>query len=161
MLFRSCAIYVSFNDFSDVKRWEQASPLDALLRRIAFVLADPAWNESTDKFAEFRATKVEVCQITTWLERLKAQNVPCVLLMDEMNNFPEIMASGSEVARDFAEFLKDNFLRKKGRYFVFSSHVVGTTERLQSYLDYSSESDRKVLTRELPLVPDQIGRAHV
>jgi len=134
-------IFVSFNAFSNIQRWEQENPLGALCRRIAFA----ARRERNATFQEdFANADVKPAQIIKWLGRN-----PRILLIDELNLCTSL-SDKSNSSTDFANFLKRHFLEKENQYFVFSSHVVSTVEKLSTYLD--SVSDRSIIIRELPLI---------
>jgi hypothetical protein len=72
--------------------------------------------------------------IETWLGDNK-----CLLLIDELNQIPHLVDKGNETAKEFAFFLKKNFLSSKGRYFVFSSHIPSTGDQLSRYLDAQAQ----------------------
>jgi hypothetical protein len=77
-------------------------------------------------------------------------NGPCILLIDELNRFVKAET------RALAEFLKTNFLVQKGRFFVFSSHVLTTKQILREFMD--GDSDREVEILKLPTIPS-LGEA--
>jgi hypothetical protein len=83
--------------------------------------------------------------ILTWLGDKK-----CLLLIDELNQIPHLEEGNEEVAQMFAQFLKENFLRSFGRYFIFSSHISVTGERLSQFMD--SKSSRNIIVKQLPLI---------
>jgi len=111
-------IFVSFNGFSDIQRWEQENPLGALCRRIAFA----ARRERNATFKkDFANAHVKPEQIIKWLGKN-----PRVLLIDELN-LCTALSEKSNSSTDLACFLKTHFLQQEeNQYFVFSSHVVST-----------------------------------
>jgi hypothetical protein len=138
-------LYVTFNGFSsiddDVGDWEQQNPIEALCRRIAFA----AWKErdfkkSRDQYNKhFRFASVDRAWVESWLDVQR----PCVLLIDELNLVKNLGR--------LSKMLKEVFLVKAGRYFVFSTHVSNTSEELSEYMD--SVSARSAEHRALPLIP--------
>ena len=138
-------IYVSMNDRSSIKPWEQEDPTAALCRRIAFAAQK---NLNIRKFKSMKNVAVTVRQIEAWLG-----DTPCVLLVDELNLIKDLdVSSGSSAkATELAQFIKENFLISKGRYFVFSSHVVYTLPLLSNFME--STSNRNVLAPEMPIIP--------
>ena len=81
----------------------------------------------------------------------KKDNVPCILLVDELNNL--------NVDRNCARFLKDVFLKDEGSFLVFTSHRVSLVSDLDEYMQGSEESSHcGIMLRELPLVPS-LGEA--
>ena len=79
----------------------------------------------------------------TWLE-----GSLCVLFIDEINKLELNNGSG----RVFSTFLQDNFLSYKGRYFVFTSHVLTTGGSLTQYMDQHIARNVKDIT--LPVIDD-------
>ena len=78
----------------------------------------------------------------------------CVLLIDELNNL-ENLASRTSESEAFADFLRDNFLKVAGRYFVFTTHEAFITGQLSKLMD--SKSNRKFAHRALPLIPSLLA----
>jgi hypothetical protein len=78
---------------------------------------------------------------------------PCVLLIDEMNNLKCLENAESPEASAFCEFIKFHFVGKENRFFVFSSHVMGTLPFFSEFMDASRGSARTVELQKLPLVP--------
>jgi hypothetical protein len=138
----ACIVYVSLNDYSSLANWEQLDPIGALCRRIAFA----ASGNPTEVFKEFRNTKLTADQISQWLN-----GCSCVLLVDELNLLTSLEYQESKSGREFATFVKENFLSNINRYFIFSSHVVSTLPALSTYME--SVSNRAILAPELPLIP--------
>ena len=138
-------MYVSFNNYSCVKDWENDDPIGALCRRIAFaVCVDPTGKSEEDlevlykdKFAHL---EISMKVILEWLG-----NTPSILLIDELNVLKT--AAGHE---GFAQFIKENFLKSSNRMLVFSSHVVGVGEKMTACMDPGT--DRGVTICELPLI---------
>lgn len=142
------SLVVSFNDSSPAKLEEQDDPLAALTRRIAF--AAYKGPKTTAKFNEiFRHMVVSEESVLQWLGDAR-----CVLLIDELNNL-ENLASRTTDSEAFADFLKDNFLKVAGRYFVFTTHEVFITGQLSMLMD--SKSNRNFVHRALPLIPSLIA----
>lgn len=142
------SLVVSFNDSSATKTAEQDDPLAALTRRIAF--AAYKGQRTTDNFNEkFRHLVVSEKSVIQWLGRAR-----CVLLIDELNNL-ENLASRTTASEAFADFLKENFLKVAGRYFVFTTHEVFVTGQLSLLMD--SKSNRKFAYRALPFIPSLIA----
>jgi hypothetical protein len=126
-------IFVSLDDFSTLRPWENDDQIGALCRRIAFYsLKDRV------HYREFEHENVQMDTILPWLGTSK-----CVLLIDELNQF----SLDSAVAR----FLKENFLVDAGRYFVFSADAVTTTTQLSQLMD--TNSNRDVIIHPMPLIP--------
>jgi hypothetical protein len=97
------AIFVSFNDYSPLRNWEQLDPVGALCRRIAFAaLTSRDHADSKQQYNDFCTTGVTEAQILHWLGK-----VPCVLLIDEINNLEQLLVKQSPAAQAFATFLKD------------------------------------------------------
>ena len=81
--------------------------------------------KTTENFNQiFRQRVVSEESVVQWLGHAR-----CVLLIDELNNL-ESLASRSMESEAFANFLKDNFLKVAGRYFVFTTHEVFITGQL-------------------------------
>lgn len=75
-----------------------------------------------------------------------------LLLIDELNNLSALTESRSDEALLFGGFVRQNFLRKKGRCLVFSSHVISTVSAFGEFASTSVGSSRPVTLQELPLV---------
>ena len=80
--------------------------------------------------------------ISRWLA-----DTPCALLIDELN----VLELDKDTGPLLTKFLKEEFLLKPGRYFVFSSHVVPSGRGLADFMD--SISERGLIIRQLPLIP--------
>jgi hypothetical protein len=137
-------IFVTLNDFSDIKPWEQEDPVRALFQRIAFAaLRNRSYEDSVAQYHSLEKKSISKESIEKWLA-----DKPCVLLVDELNlvgNF------GLPKSEPLADVLKSMFLKQKGRYFVFTTHVVSIDAKLQDFME--SVSSRDVLKRALPLIP--------
>ena len=146
------SLVVSFNDSSDAKAVEQDNPLAALTRRIAF--AAYTGKKTAKNFNDiFRPMVVSDESIRKWLGQTR-----CVLLMDELNkleNLANPTAESQRSAERFAEFLKDNFLKSAGRYFVFTTHEVFIKRKLSNLMD--SKSNQNFVHRALPLIPSLVA----
>ncbi len=144
-------VMISLNDYSSLKEWEEADGVGAVCRRIAFAASlDRDFGRSLEQYEHFSKQKWNVTaqQVEEWLS-----DHPCVLLIDELNNLPQ--------SRDLADFLKRNFVCRRNRYLIFSSHVLATTTELSAFMDGSGGSKRGVLLRELPLIPSlRVARAN-
>jgi hypothetical protein len=99
------------------------------------------------KFAKFReGVNVSEEDVVSWLKQ-----TPAILLIDELNGLDALNDQPKEtLSRPISQFLKKYFLRSAGRYFIFSSHVVGTTDKLVKFMDDNANRDVTVL--QLPLV---------
>jgi hypothetical protein len=140
-------IFVSFNDVSSLVAEERADPVEALCRRICFWFLKDRTNSNDfgAQFDEILQCKVDCKAVLQYLG-----NGPCILLIDELNQFVKAET------RALAEFLKTNFLVRKGRFFVFSSHVLTTKQILREFMD--GDSDREVEILKLPTIPS-LGEA--
>jgi hypothetical protein len=135
-------IYVTFNDVSPLDENEQTDPVEALCRRICF------WfhKDRTDVdgfrslYRKMRGYKVNSNAVLEFIGKR-----PCILLIDELNQF-----EGTKVSKELAVFLKQHFIAEKGRFFVFTSHVVSTEEFLRNYMD--TNSNRLVTILKLPTI---------
>ena len=141
-------LYVTFNGESKVKRREGEGADGWLYRTIAHALL-PEDNPLKDGLAEeFGGLTCEKGVLQTYVKNEKDM----VLLIDELNQL--IVNSENEAEREAEErcavFLKENFLSKKGNYFVFTSHVQETGEDLTIYMN--TESPRQVELTTLPVV---------
>ena len=141
----NCAvIFISFNDQTMVKDWEQADPVGAICRRIAFA----AW-KGGNTFDQFCSTySVDSNDIIRWLGKSF-----CLLLIDELNQLSTFQSTSNRAGSGFtvANFIKEHFLLPQNRFLVFSSHVLSTTGELTAYME--TASSRQVILRELPLIP--------
>jgi hypothetical protein len=147
---RIAAIYVTFNDFSSIQPDEQHDPLQALCQRIAFAaLKDPLLDEDNKAraFEDFRSQIYDIRpkDIEKWIGSSRV-----ILIIDELNNLTALTDEHSETAKSFGNFVKRLFIQPRGRYFVFSSHVLSTVATLGEFLDTGSA--RHVTLQELPLV---------
>lgn len=148
-------LYISFNDYSSLKVWEQEDPLQALLRRIVFMASHNGGAErNIDTFDNFneKRQQVEPKDFLEWLG-----DSACILLVDELNNLDELSKKNSPAASEFATFLKRHFIARSNRYFVFSSHKVSTLEYFSLFAD-PGDSVRSVVLQELPIT-DNLAKA--
>jgi hypothetical protein len=142
----TAVVYVTFNAWSEIQEWEQHDPVGALFRRIAFAaLKGRSYKDSVKQYRYMKNQEVSKAWIEKWLGEQ-----PCVLLIDELNKVKNLERPDSN-SESLAKVLKDMFLTEKGRYFVFSSHLATTGDRLAEYME--STSAREVLKRALPLIP--------
>ena len=105
----------------------------------------------SSKFDDFRKDYcVTEDNVVEWLGE-----EPALLIVDELNNLEKLAGNetDSETLR-MANFIKEHFIKKLGRYFIFSTHILSTLECFGVYMEHSSNSDRGVLLQELPLVED-------
>lgn len=70
-----------------------------------------------------------------------------------MNNLECLKEAKSPQASLFSEFIKEHFIGKENRYFLFSSHLMGTLPYFSDFMDASAGSSRTTELQELPLVP--------
>ena len=138
-------VFVSFNNYSVIKEWEHADPVSALCRRIAFAALNLPHPSKHDYDAFAKTLVVTVDDVVTWLHGSK-----CVLLIDELN----LLKMSKSHAADFTDFLKTRFLLDAGRFFVFSSHVMPSSESLSNFMD--NMSNRGVNLCQLPLIPSLV-----
>ena len=142
-------IFVSFNDATTYADNEASSRLESLLVRIAYAIAtdDATSGMPLHDKRKLRFTTTEDA-VLEWLDKNN-----CVLLMDELNKCisPEIVGSG-----DVVRFIRDNFVRTTGRYYVFSTHVSSTTKVVRMLGAASiASSERSVHLVGMPLVKNQ------
>ncbi|CEM00526.1 unnamed protein product [Vitrella brassicaformis CCMP3155] len=95
--------------------------------------------------------RVDQETIDAWLS-----SQPCVLLIDELNQFVRPDRDSSEY-QELGKYLKSTFLLRKNRYFLFTTHVAATSSSLNHFL--ASDSNRPVLQPQLPVIDEQdLGR---
>ena len=148
-------LYTSFNDYSSLKLWEQVDPLQALLRRIMFMAShNDSLKRNSETFNTFieKQQHIEPKDFLEWLG-----DSACVLLVDELNNLDELSKDNSIAASEFAAFIKEHFIAKPNRYFVFSSHKVSTLEFFSLFV-HRGGSVRPVVLQELPIT-DTLAKA--
>jgi hypothetical protein len=98
----TAVIFVSFNGNTGISEWEQADPLAALCRRIAFAARQrPDPTKEMDQFEAFKFAVASSDQIKQWLG-----DTPCVLLIDELNLFSHLRDASFGPGTAFAAFLK-------------------------------------------------------
>ena len=150
----TAVFYVTFNDWSAIQGWEQEDPVGALFRRIAFAALKERNYQDAKQYKSIMNAAVRKAWIEKWLG-----SRPCVLLIDELNAV-ENLGTPRSSSESIATVLKEMFLKEKGRYFVFSTHVATTSDSLAQYME--STSARTVLKRALPLIPSlQAARANL
>ena len=152
-------LYVSFNDYSSLQPWEQENPLQALLRRIVFMAShNDGKKRNIGTFEDFANKKQHIDQ-KDFLEWLGDSNsIPCVLIVDELNNLNQLSKKNSPAATEFAKFVKRYFIAIQNRYLVYSSHQVSTLEYFSFVVDPSRGSARSVVLQELPIA-DTLSKA--
>ena len=143
-------LYVSFNDYSAVEKWENDSPLQALLRRIVYMAVHNDARQRNLKTFDVFVNKKHNIEPRDFLEWL-GDSTTCVLIVDELNNLDELLRENSLAAVEFAKFVKQHFMAVENRYFVFSSHQVSTVEFFSLFVDPSKGSVRPVVLQELPI----------
>jgi hypothetical protein len=133
-------INISFNDYSPLDPTESTDPVEALCRRICFWFLQKRTDlgNFAAQYNEIRGDKVDSAKVLNYIG-----GRPCILLIDELNKLDD--------TKLISEFLKRNFLIAKGRFFVFTSHVLTTEESLRTYMD--GNSNRPVTIRKLPIIP--------
>ena len=102
-------VYISFN--GGFERIPGETDGDAILRLIAIQFISPLGQEAENHYFKFDAAQVLDCLTTT------ANGRPVVLLIDELNSLAKPLDNFA------AELLRREFLDKKGRYLVFSTHI--------------------------------------
>lgn len=135
-------IYITFNYLTGYNSNETLYPLDSLLSRIAYAIADPNFIQGrrlhSNEKLQFVTTEDE---ITDWLK-----GNPCLLCIDELNSLIPAMQSNLPKMQSVARFLKENFLFPVNRYFIFTSHINATSRNLTNYMDSSSGRNVDVIT---------------
>ena len=145
------SLYISFNDYSSLRPWEQEDPLQALLRRIVFMASHNGGKKRNNGTFDDFVNKKQYIDPRDFLEWLgDSQSTPCVLIVDELNNLHELSKDNSPAAAEFARFLKRDFIASPNRYLVFSSHKVSTLEFFSLFVDPCG-SVRPVVLQELPI----------
>ncbi|CEM00199.1 unnamed protein product [Vitrella brassicaformis CCMP3155] len=150
-------IYIGFCDQTALKRRE-GTTTRPLLMRLAWAaakdelkekVAKAAGEDVADLYFDHFASHANVDQETVdaWLS-----SHPCVLLIDELNQFVRPERDSSEY-QELGKYLKSTFLLRKNRYFVFTTHVAATSSSLNDFL--ASDSNRPVLQPQLPVIDEQ------
>jgi hypothetical protein len=133
-----CPICVSFNGTTRPRfnRLPGESDKEALLR----VIGSQFYRGGE------RNIRFEEKTITQFLEKTKK---PIVLLIDELNALSENIDTG------LADFLRDEFLDKKDRYLVYTSHIQMNIEHVTTTMGESSRnSNRPSIVAQLPVTYD-------
>lgn len=133
---------ITLNDYSSLAP-KGEDGLEAVCRRITFEASrNRDLSLSLEQYKKFAKQKWHVTEqlIEDWLG-----DQACVLLIDELNNVPQTIS--------LAGFLKRNFVSRAKRYLVFTSHVLAIGGQLSQFMDPFSGSMRKVVLRNLPLIP--------
>ena len=104
------------------------------------------FEKSIDQFEAFRYAKCSPENVKNYLK-----STPCILLIDEINLVEGILEKESVAGENFADFVKDIFLCRKNRYFIYSSHVLNFIGKLSLHME--SVSSREVIVKQLPLIP--------
>ncbi len=124
-------IFVSFNGLTSFESDEE--PIKGLCRRIAFAASHTGSFDFTLWASRgWLKNNVSVAQIEEWLTKFEGQKL--VLVIDELNKI-----QGTEYL-ELARFLKKHFLIPKGRYLVFSSHVVSSSN-ISTYMDADLDAE--------------------
>jgi hypothetical protein len=136
-------IRISFNDATPYSKAESDDLLRSLLSRIAYAAMrnPPQWQPGRLPVLVSQDTIVQ------WLG-----DSPCVLLIDELNKM-----LNADNAESVAFFLRDNFLSRPGRYFVFTTHIKGTAGQLTRFMNWPT--DRSAIYRQLPLLTSHEAEA--
>ncbi|CEM23043.1 unnamed protein product [Vitrella brassicaformis CCMP3155] len=154
LALRKQDIFSLFITFSDLTQYDAAIERDrtwlqSLLLRIGWAAArDDVRGSVGDDFSRW-LTEVDVTKdtICKWLG-----DAVCVLLVDELNKL--MVGEGRQQFPDegaiAAEFLRAEFVDKRGRYLVFSSHFTETGTKLTVFME--SLSNRDVLRPLLPVI---------
>jgi hypothetical protein len=142
-------IFVSFNDWSPISDEDHNDPLQALCLRIAFVCSTERRKDEDKRVAydDFCAKKyfIKPKELLSW-----AKGCRLLLIVDELN-----LLRFENGGTEFANFIRNNFLAPKGRYFMFSSHKITTASKFQNLIDGSAASSgRDVIFQSLPVIDD-------
>ncbi|CAE7780357.1 unnamed protein product [Symbiodinium necroappetens] len=132
-------IWVTFNGSTRVLRQKQESSMDWLCRTVAHAIAHA-------KLKEQLANGSMSCSEDN-LAQFFAKQESYVLLIDELNLL--LTGEDSEADGRVANFLKNHFLKGKGQYLVFTSHIQATQRNLCAYME--SPSSRPVQLIQLSL----------
>lgn len=122
---------------------EGESLLQGLVRLIAYQMVEHHATDRDDLF---------VCNEVALLQRLleiNNQNKTVILLVDELNKM------GVPLGLDTSAFLTTNFLDKKGRYLIFSSHVQFPIDSFQASPAMTSSSGREMRVLPLPFCTER------
>lgn len=134
-------LYVSFNGDTTYDSDEELDPLQALCIRIAFSAFRDKSNPALKSFKDFRKRfKVNPRTIIQWLA-----DKPRLLLLDELNTVGLKSAA-------FYDYLKENFLKQSGHYFVFSCHWNQVVGDISDALGKHTNSIRGLNPIPLPLI---------
>jgi len=132
-------IWVTFNGFTEVPKQVQESSFHWLCRTLAHAVALPSAKAAL-------ANGSSSCSEQALATYFSGQQ-DVVLLVDEMN----LLLTGQDTNADerAAKFLKQNFLKRKGAYLVFTSHIQATEDALQEYMDSPSSRSSKLIRLSL------------
>ena len=152
--YPAVVLLVTFNDYSTspITGEDQEDPLQALCQRIAFAATRIADHSSSSSlktaYKLFRRQNyhIDPNRIEDWLAGSRA-----ILLVDELN-FLKGLTSKTPQAYEFGDFIRSNFLSDAGRYFIFTSHVLGTVDSFGAVIDTSAASSRGMDVQTLPRV---------
>lgn len=124
---------------------QDESWFQALVRRIAYQMV-----QTTDTDADY-LFRCELRDLLGRLNEVNQRNKTVVLLIDELNKM------GVPLDRETSSFLTDNFLDRKGRYLIFSSHVQLPVDfpAPTAAASFTSPSGRTMLTLPLPFCTDR------
>ena len=122
---------------------EETDPTKALTRRIARALCPPQ-SLGAGEYPDFTPEEV-----LAHLGRMR-----CVLLVDELNRLFVPAPEGNErtMFQIAGQFLRANFLDRKGRALVFTTHTASTTGVFKDYVDGAGLSGRRVERVRLPTI---------
>ena len=147
-------LLVTFNDYSTSATTDadQEDPLQALCQRIVFAATRSADQRSFHSlktaYEVFREQNyiIDPKQIVHWLAEF-----PAILLVDELNSLKGLTSKSSQ-AFEFGRFIRLNFLSDPGRYFIFTSHILGTVDSFGTVIDSPTASSRGMSVQSLPRV---------
>ncbi|CEM33821.1 unnamed protein product [Vitrella brassicaformis CCMP3155] len=154
------ALFITFNEFTkpSVFELDNKTPLESIGLRIAWATATPEALERVAKASDKAAADLTFAD---WVENVSVSSRsieewlgthPLALFVDELNlRIPEDTDfEKARSAKDFDFFVTNNFLNKRHRCFVFSSHVFTLGDNLEKY--YYKFGGRRVFRPEIPRV---------
>ncbi|CEM37056.1 unnamed protein product [Vitrella brassicaformis CCMP3155] len=154
------ALFITFNEFTkpSVFELDNKTPLESIGLRIAWATATP---EALERVAKASDNAAADLTWTDWVENVSVSSRsieewlgthPLALFVDELNlripedtDFEKVPS-----AKDFDFFVTNNFLNKRHRCFVFSSHIFTLGDNLEKY--YYKFGGRRVFRPETPRV---------
>jgi hypothetical protein len=109
-----------------------------------------AFSNKAMEFESFRKAYNVTCDDVRNCLSGENRNKKVVSLIDDLNLLKEMNAAKNEAP----EFLRDQFLVKGNRYFVFTSHILTASLSLETYME--THSGCTVLLKKLPVVPSLV-----